>query len=52
MGGMSNQCQEAHMDYCPLWIRLCEKNKWFEKDEMGWVTNKGVELQLTPLLYI
>ena len=52
MAGLSYQCQEAPMDCCPLWIRICEKNKWFEDDEIGWVADKGVELQITHLLYI
>ena len=33
-------------------MRLCEKIKWFEDDEIGWVSDKVVELHVTLLLYI
>ena len=29
---------------------LWEKNKWFEDDEIGWISNKGADLHLTTLL--
>lgn len=48
MGDINHELREAPKDYCPWWLRLCKKNKWFENDEIGWIVNKGVELHLTP----
>ena len=53
MRGLGYQCWEAFMDYCPWWMRLCEKNKWFEDNKIGWVADKAIKLHLTPpALYI
>ena len=48
MRGLNHQCWETPIDCCPWWMRLCDKNKWFEDDEIGWVADKGVKLHLTP----